>query len=56
MQNFSFLGGVQVVFPLLFQADGGWPVGENKNKAKPQPARLSLGLAELGKNQKQERT
>ena len=63
MQNFSFLDDVQVVFPLLFRA-GGRPAGrlvdertdgwleKTKIRLNLSPARLSLGLAELGNNAK----
>ena len=53
MQNFSFLGDVQVVFPLLFQAGrrmaNGGRLEKTKIRLSLSPARLSLGLAELGK-------
>ena len=44
MENFRFLCDVQVVFPLLFRT-----VGEKKIRLSLSPARMSLGLAELGK-------
>ena len=48
MQNFSFLADVQVVFPLFVRSVG--RSEKTKIRLSLSPARLSLGLAELGKN------
>ena len=50
MQNFSFLGDVLVFFHYYSGRPAG---GRRLEKAKISPARLSLGLAELGKSKGQ---
>ena len=49
MQKFSFLADVQVVFPLLVRTAGGRQSEKTKIRLSLSPARLSFGLAELGK-------
>ena len=51
MQNFSFLADVQVVFPLFVRRSVGRSE-KTKIRLSLSPARLSLGLAELGNTER----